>query len=237
MRLMVAQALALPALLAVAVAAAALHQAGGPASVFASGGATVYQAEVVGTQTAAQPARGALHTIGAASGVLPKPPAGVTMPPATAQDATGDFAVQGGPSVTPAIIDRVLATYGSPMAGEGKQIYHLGVKYGIDPAFCLAFFVNESAAGTRGEAVLTHNLGNIRAVAGAPSLDGYRYYDTWLEGAEDWYRLISNVYVQQWGLRTVPAIIPVYAPSGDSNDPAAYISTVERLVTTWRAQG
>jgi hypothetical protein len=144
--------------------------------------------------------------------------------------------VRGRPTISAALINQVLAAYGSPLAGQGQALYDLGVKYGIDPAFCLAFFVQESAAGTRGEAVLTHSVGNLRPEPGMPSLDGYRFYDTWLEGAEDWYRLIRDVYVGQWGLSTVDSIIPVYAPSGDNNDVAAYIQNVEQLVATWRAQ-
>lgn len=163
---------------------------------------------------------------------VPAPPVRAARPHAR----LSAFDVRGTPTVSAALIDQVLAAYGSPMAGEGKDLYALGVKYGIDPAFCLAFFVHESAAGTRGEAKITHNLGNIRATDGAPSRDGYRYYDTWLEGAEDWYRLIGNVYVGSWDLTTVNAIIPVYAPSADNNDPASYIDDVEQLVSAWRAQ-
>ncbi len=65
---------------------------------------------------------------------------------------------------------------------------------------------------------------------------GYRYYATWLKGAEDWYRLISNLYIGSWGLTTVDRILPVYAPSDDNNDTAAYIDDVEQLVSAWRAQ-
>ncbi|HWE63239.1 MAG TPA: hypothetical protein VHB98_16105 [Chloroflexota bacterium] len=147
-----------------------------------------------------------------------------------------NYGVRGTPTISVALINQVLAAYGSPLAGQGQALYDLGIEYGIDPAYCLAFFVQESDAGTRGEAVLTHSVGNLRPESGAPSLDGYRYYDTWLEGAEDWYRLISNVYVEQWGLSTVDAIIPVYAPGGDNNDVASYITTVEQLVSAWRAQ-
>ena len=144
--------------------------------------------------------------------------------------------VAGRPTVSASLLDRVLADYGSPMAGEGRDLYRLGVRHGIDPAFALAFFIHESAAGTRGEATLTRNLGNIRAVPGAPSRDGYRAYGTWLEGADHWYRLIGTLYVGAWKLRTISAIVPVYAPSGDSNDPAAYIDDVRQLVAAWRAQ-
>ncbi|MGH2345233.1 MAG: glucosaminidase domain-containing protein [Chloroflexota bacterium] len=157
-------------------------------------------------------------------------PGGHLLPPATGA------ALAGGPTISPAQINAVLTRYGSPMAGDGQALYDLGVKYGIDPAYCLAFFVHESGAGTQGEAVLTHNLGNIRSIAGYPSMDGYRYFDTWLEGAEAWYQLIAGLYIKQWNLSTVDQIIPVYAPSADSNDPAAYINDVEQLVAGWRGQ-
>jgi hypothetical protein len=146
------------------------------------------------------------------------------------------YDVRGAPSVSVAVINQVLSDYGSPLAGQGQALYDLGVRYGIDPAFCLAFFVHESAAGTRGEAVLTQSVGNIRATAGAPSLDGYRLYPTWLAGAEDWFRLIAGLYVRDWQRTTVDQIIPVYAPSGDNNDVQAYVDDVEQLVTAWRAQ-
>jgi hypothetical protein len=151
-------------------------------------------------------------------------------------DRLTDYRVRRSPTVSAALINQVLAAYGSPLAGQGQALYDLGIKYGIDPVFCLAFFVQESDAGTRGEAALTHSVGNLRPEAGAPSLDGYRYYNTWLEGAEDWYRLISNVYVAQWNLSRVDTIVPVYAPGNDDNDVTTYISNVEELVALWRAQ-
>ena len=83
-------------------------------------------------------------------------------------------------------------------------------------------------------AAVTHSLGNIRALSGHPQYHGYRYYATWEEGFEDWYKLIANVYVDQWGLATVDQIIPVYAPSEDNNDEGAYISSVKNSVQTWR---
>ncbi len=64
---------------------------------------------------------------------------------------------------------------------------------------------------------------------------GYRHYSTWEDGFLDWYRLISNLYIQQWGLVTVDQIVPVYAPSSDKNNVQAYIATVKRAVDTWRS--
>ncbi len=146
-----------------------------------------------------------------------------------------ESSVVGSPTISANFINRVLAYYHSPASGKGQALYDDGVKYGIDPAFALAFFLEESNFGTQGVARVTHSLGNIRAVSGYPQVDGYRYYRTWEEGFEDWYKLISQQYVTQWGLSTVDQIIPVYAPGSDNNDEAAYIQTVKSAVSTWRS--
>ena len=161
-------------------------------------------------------------------------------PPTATIEPTPDIAplgpgyVQGPPSVDVALIRRVLLSYNSPAADEAQAFYELGVARGIDPAFCLAFFIVESSAGTQGVARTTYSVGNIRALAGQPSLEGYRQYTGWREGIADWYRLIDEVYIRDRGETTLDAIIPVYAPSFDSNDPDAYIRTVKRLVARWR---
>jgi Mannosyl-glycoprotein endo-beta-N-acetylglucosaminidase len=226
-----------PAVLVGLAAALVLHQPSDQASAYNVGGDSVYAAEVVtpadltpsavtvvgGSRQSALIVKsaGAPSAVGSA-GHLPAPATGTTL--------------AGGPTISPAQINAVLARYGSPMAGDGQALYDMGVKYGIDPAYCLAFFVHESGAGTQGEAVLTHNLGNIRAIAGYPSMGGYRYFDTWLEGADAWYQLIGGLYIKQWKLATVDTIIPVYAPSADSNDPTAYIDDVNQMVAGWRGR-
>lgn len=146
----------------------------------------------------------------------------------------GAASVVGAPSIDVALIRRVLLRYNSPAVDEAQAFYDLGVARGIDPAYCLAFFIIESAAGTQGVARTTYSVGNIRALSGQPSFEGYRQYNSWREGIADWYRLIDELYVRELGLSTVDAIVPVYAPSADSNDPAAYILTVKRLVAGWR---
>ncbi len=146
----------------------------------------------------------------------------------------GAASVVGAPSIDVAFIRRVLQRYNSPAVTEAQAFYDLGVARGIDPAYCLAFFIVESAAGTQGVARTTYSVGNIRALSGQPSFEGYRRYDTWHDGIADWYRLIDELYIRELGLNTVDAIVPVYAPSADSNDPAAYILTVKRLVAGWR---
>ena len=148
--------------------------------------------------------------------------------------ALGEGAVVGPPSITVGRIRTILRGYDSPALPEAQVFHDLGVQYGIDPAYALAFFVVESRAGTRGIARETHSIGNIRARAGEPAHEGYRLYASWREGIEDWYRLIAEVYVGEWGLTTIDAIAPVYAPDWDNNDTAAYARAIKRLVARWR---
>jgi hypothetical protein len=145
------------------------------------------------------------------------------------------YSVTGEPSIDAAFIDSVLQRYHSPASGAGEVFYAQGVKYGIDPVFALAFFMEESTFGTKGVARTTHSLGNIRATPGYNSYHGYRSYKNWTEGSEDWYRLIAQLYVRHWGLITVDQIIPVYAPSRDHNNPTGYIHNVKHAVDRWRS--
>ncbi|TMC21304.1 MAG: hypothetical protein E6J34_09970 [Chloroflexi bacterium] len=147
---------------------------------------------------------------------------------------TSGYVVISKPSIEAAFIDRVLAYYGSPAQNKGQVLYAYGVKYSIDPAYALAFFMRESSFGRQGVATVTHSLGNIRARGNHPSYQGYRSYQSWEEGFADWYDLIANTYVDRWGLYTVDQIIPVYAPGSDHNDEAAYIRGVKVAVSKWR---
>jgi hypothetical protein len=144
------------------------------------------------------------------------------------------YEVIGQPSLSADFINQVLDHYQSPAAGKGQALYDYGVKYSIDPAYALAFFMHESSFGKTGVAKVTRSLGNIRASEGYQQFDGYRKYRTWEDGFVDWYKLISDQYVRQWKLTTVDQIIPVYAPSSDNNDVAAYIQSVKTAVDTWR---
>jgi len=148
--------------------------------------------------------------------------------------------ILGGPTITPAKINTILQQYNSPAAGIGQTLYDLGLRYGIDPAYALAFFIHESSAGTQGVAVNTKSIGNIRCTSGydcyqASGNGSFRRYASWEAGAEDWYKLIKELYVGKWNLTTLEQIIPVYAPSADQNNPAAYIQQVVKLVNDWRS--
>jgi hypothetical protein len=151
-----------------------------------------------------------------------------TVPPLKVYNVTGK------PTLDPKFIDNVLAYYDSPAAGKGQALYDYGVQYHINPAYALAFFLEESNFGTKGVATKTHALGNIRATAGEPQYKGYRSYPTWEAGFEDWYRLISEKYVAQWNLVTVDQIVPVYAPSFDNNNEKQYIRTIKFAIERWR---
>jgi hypothetical protein len=157
-------------------------------------------------------------------------------PAQAAPVSEGGYNLVAPPSLSVAQIESVLARYGSPAAGQGQVLYDMGVKYGIDPAYALAFFVHESGCGTKGVARFTHSLGNIRWSAGYENYEGYRMYGSWQEGMEDWYKLITDLYINGWGLKTVDAIIPVYAPAADSNNPPIYIASVKSMVDSWRGK-
>src|SRR5205807_606523 len=74
-------------------------------------------------------------------------------------NAARHYRVLGKPTVDVTLINRVLLAYHSPAAGKGQALYDDGVKYGIDPVFALAFFLQESTFGTAGVARVTHSLG------------------------------------------------------------------------------
>ena len=151
----------------------------------------------------------------------------------------GPYSVLGKPTITADFINRVLASYNSPAAGTGQQMYDLGVKYGIDPVYALAFFMHESLFGTTGEAQATLSLGNLRCIPTRPCINqnigGFAKMNSWVDGFEQWYKLIRNLYVAQWGLVTIDKIIPVYAPSSDHNDVAGYIAALKHEIDAWHA--
>ncbi|MBE3559169.1 MAG: glucosaminidase domain-containing protein [Ktedonobacteraceae bacterium] len=152
---------------------------------------------------------------------------------------TGPYSVLGKPSLTVDFMNRVLASYHSPAAGKAQTLYDLGVKYGIDPAYALAFFLHESTFGTAGEARKTLSLGNLRCIPDAQCVDqdrgGYAAFPTWEAGFEAWYKLIRNLYVAQWGLVTVDQIIHKYAPNADNNNEQGYINALKHYIDTWHA--
>jgi hypothetical protein len=147
----------------------------------------------------------------------------------------GPYSILGKPTVSADFINRVLDSYHSPAAGKGQVLYDLGMKYGVDPVFALAFFQHESTFGNYGEARSSLSLGNLRCIPNAVCRNNYAWFSTWEDGFEAWYKLIRNLYVAIWGLTTVDYIIPRYAPTSDNNNEAAYIAAVKHSVDNWRA--
>jgi hypothetical protein len=161
-------------------------------------------------------------------------------------EPAGAYTVLGKPTITADFINQVLSSYNSPTAGMGQDLYNLGVQYGIDPVYALAFFMHESLFGTTGEARVTLSLGNERCIQDRPCINTqgttcqtgqscYAKMNSWQDGFEEWFKLIRNLYVAQWGLVTVDQIIPKYAPNSDGNDEAAYIAAIKNTVDTWRS--
>ncbi len=148
---------------------------------------------------------------------------------------SGPYGVLSAPSISADFINRVLDAYHSPAAGKGQALYDMGKKYGIDPAFALAFFMHESTFGTRGEATASLSLGNLRCIPNFRCQDNYAWFNSWEDGFNAWYELIRNWYVAHRGLVTVDQIIPVYAPAADNNNEAAYIASLKHAIDTWHA--
>jgi hypothetical protein len=150
------------------------------------------------------------------------------------QSHANAHSVIGTPSLRPSFIDQVLARAHSPAQGTGQALYVLSQAYHIDDAYALAFFEHESSFGATGMARVTYSLGNIRCSQGYQCINGYRAYDNWIAGYTDWFHLIETLYIKQWHLTTVEAIVPVYAPTSDGNNVSGYIAAVEQAVDAWQ---
>jgi murein DD-endopeptidase MepM/ murein hydrolase activator NlpD len=155
------------------------------------------------------------------------------LPPSGLPPHTPDYAVVAPPSITVEGIEIILARYHSPAQGLGPVFYQLGVQYGIDPVYALAFFAHESHAGTRGLAPTLHSIGMLRAAPGAPQPQGYRAYETWEAGIQDWYQTMRTEYVGDQGLTQAAAIASRYGGPDDPQDLASFAGNIQRLVDSW----
>ena len=136
------------------------------------------------------------------------------------------------PSVSVDAIRHTLSDAGSPALDAtyadhkdaAEYIWDAGRVLGVDPAALMGIFMQESYFGTRGVARLTNSVGNIRPLAGQPSLEGYRLYGSWQEGIDDCYRLLRQY--AHGGAATISLAIPVWAPPADNNDDGSYVAGV-----------
>lgn len=152
----------------------------------------------------------------------------------------GPYTMVGKPSLSVAFMNEVLAAYHSPATGLAQALYNDGVKYSIDPAYALAFFLHESSFGTSGVARTTKSLGNSRCTQVEDYCyqynGGYAGYDSWQAGFAGWYwqmeQYLSGALTGS-PLVTLDQILPVYAPSSDHNDVAEYIASLKDALQTW----
>jgi hypothetical protein len=181
------------------------------------------------------PAPTAARPIAAATPVQRRPSqtrhAVVAAPVALVSSVNESYVMAQAPSISPAVIAATLRRLGSPLAGLSDVIYRTGRAYGIDPAYLLAFvayFDRRVPLPDR-----AHNVGRIRATGREPSVQGYRAFGSWEQGITAWYRLMRDLYVRRWHLRSLDAVLPVYAPStrvGVEDE----LGQMEAMIAAWR---
>lgn len=160
-----------------------------------------------------------------------------------------DYKVKGiAPDMTIARFQSTLRAAKSPVSDvEAAAVFAYCVARGFSPAALLAWFNHESGMGRNGWAAITHSWGNSRPPSFAATPTGvydqdnrqfYRWSDTRPNGPRylcayaDWVAGgISTVarffdHAPYVGKNTVAAIVPLWAPSNDGNDTAAYIASV-----------
>ena len=165
------------------------------------------------------------------------PPGSCSLPRAACADASE--VLDGQPSISAVKILSVLQSYHSPAATTdfAADLYDLGIKYGVNPAYALGFFAFESQCGTSGIATTTLSLGNVRynpsnSPVSYTQYMGFRQYQSWRDGAEDWYWVIRTYYLNA-GTRDIYDVTPIYAPASDHNNPQRYADTVYGWVQQW----
>ena len=170
--------------------AIASGSASAPVTVIATNPCSVYTVSLTATVT------DAVGGTGTAATTLSR--ALCPAPPAVAH--ARDHIIAGATLTQSSFMDQLRAK-GSPALAQGASIYKTLVAARVNPAFALGTFQAESASGTRGYAVTTHNWGNILyhsweaaygAVPYAPG-NGYTYakYPDWLSSVRAYAHLVT----------------------------------------------
>lgn len=164
------------------------------------------------------------------------------------------------PTIAPVVFNAQLVRRNSPALKEasGQTFYNIITSYGLDANIGLGFFGKESEFGTYEHAGANKadvpldkvamsgakNWGNLRPnpdVNQPPGgrathrVDSKAYglfcgYDTWQDGLRDWCdKMLSDLY---WG-KTLLAVLEIYAPVKDGNDPVAYRKTLLEWAAAW----
>lgn len=138
------------------------------------------------------------------------------------------------PSITFAQFKGALARHAAPInAVEQGRVYQLCADLDIDPAFVVAVWKHEggSPLGSSPLQAQTKCPFNIKGAL-TPQWPTVAYRGTQWAAFESWQLglMQSIIYLKQvYGATkraTVEAIIPVFAPESDGNNPAAYIASV-----------
>jgi flagellum-specific peptidoglycan hydrolase FlgJ len=157
-----------------------------------------------------------------------------------AKAPSGDTAKLMG-KLTPEKIEQILADRGSPLAGKGmgEFITKMEAKYGVPAAQFMAQATMESGLGkegyTQGE---HHNIGNLRPGSSwdGPTVSGssgaFRSYESWEEGIEDYFKLLSGPL---YAGKSLEDQIFTYAPPVE-NDSNHYLDTVSKLISGWTGE-
>jgi N-acetyl-anhydromuramyl-L-alanine amidase AmpD len=138
----------------------------------------------------------------------------------------------------------ILLDADSPAAPDAFAMYTTAIAQGVDPAFFLAVFREESQMATDPDSMVlkhkTFNPGNCRtsSIGTLPILPTEKgpfvVYPDWIKGTEDaCHRLIDGRYpYAQAKAKTIAQIIPIWAPSSE-NDTQRYISNVVSFMNEW----
>ncbi|CAN5393265.1 hypothetical protein BH10CYA1_BH10CYA1_47600 [soil metagenome] len=137
----------------------------------------------------------------------------------------GEPGIWGPPTISAAGIDKVLRDNHSPAAGLGSYIYDQAKERGINPAFALAMYGQESTFGTKGAAVRNNSFGNIRAGS-----HGFKHYDDVKQGIDHWMKLMGS---DAYHGKSLSGVIHKYAPGSDGNNPRGYMAYVTNNMNKW----
>lgn len=149
----------------------------------------------------------------------------------------GEYTILRDPTLSADQVNAILSANGSPAAGEGQDIYLMSQQYHLDDAYILATFWHESSYGKLGVARESKSVGNLRCADWIKlgwCQGGYSYFHNYRDGLETLYQLLSGSHYTGAGLTTPETIIPVYAPTSDNNDEAAYIAALKHAIDAFR---
>jgi hypothetical protein len=122
------------------------------------------------------------------------------------------------PLLTAECIDSILEKANSPAQGTGKTFAQYSEQYGIDSAFMLALFRQETSLcnpsvknSSTSTGCLNKSIGNIKCTT-STCYNGFNTYSTWEEGIKATYENLANSkYYLKAGKTTVEEIYPVWA--------------------------